>query len=138
MADDFCIIHGYEHMKSQMGNPIPFCQACEDSMTKEPWEKELAKHDEYIVTADYSNLRPGATAMEPTPVLAKISRPDDGALQSAREALRQAQDSLMAASIAACDCNTKTNNPAYHSGHCRWLKLITAMDSLDSVAEYLA
>lgn len=32
MADDFCIIHGYDHMKSQMGNPIPFCQACEENM----------------------------------------------------------------------------------------------------------
>jgi hypothetical protein len=30
MADDFCIIHGYEHMRSQIGHPIPFCQACED------------------------------------------------------------------------------------------------------------
>lgn len=29
MSDDFCIIHGYDHMRSQMGNPIPFCEACE-------------------------------------------------------------------------------------------------------------
>ncbi len=28
-SDDFCIIHGYEHMKSQWGNPIPYCEACE-------------------------------------------------------------------------------------------------------------
>jgi hypothetical protein len=32
MSDDFCLIHGYDHMKSQMGNPIPFCQACEEPM----------------------------------------------------------------------------------------------------------
>lgn len=30
MADDFCILHGYEHMRSTMGNPIPWCAACED------------------------------------------------------------------------------------------------------------
>ena len=30
MSDDFCIVHGYEHMKSQFGNPIPYCEACEN------------------------------------------------------------------------------------------------------------
>lgn len=30
MADDFCLTHGYEHMKSQWGNPIPYCEACEN------------------------------------------------------------------------------------------------------------
>jgi hypothetical protein len=29
MSDEFCLIHGYEHMKSQWGNPIPYCEACE-------------------------------------------------------------------------------------------------------------
>src|SRR4051812_2263160 len=29
MPDDFCLIHGYEHMRSVMGNPIPYCEACE-------------------------------------------------------------------------------------------------------------
>jgi hypothetical protein len=29
-TDDFCIIHGSEFMRSEMGNPIPFCQACDD------------------------------------------------------------------------------------------------------------
>ena len=28
-GEDFCLIHGSEHMRSQMGNPIPFCEACE-------------------------------------------------------------------------------------------------------------
>jgi hypothetical protein len=27
--DDFCPTHGYEHMKKQFGNPIPYCEACE-------------------------------------------------------------------------------------------------------------
>lgn len=30
MSDDFCLIHGYEHMRFQFGNPIPYCNACED------------------------------------------------------------------------------------------------------------
>lgn len=29
MPDDCCFIHGYEHMATQFGNPIPFCTACE-------------------------------------------------------------------------------------------------------------
>lgn len=29
-GEDFCITHGREHMRSQMGNPIPFCQICEN------------------------------------------------------------------------------------------------------------
>lgn len=33
MPDDFCIEHGYEHMKSQFGNPIPYCEACERKRT---------------------------------------------------------------------------------------------------------
>jgi hypothetical protein len=29
MSDDFCLSHGYEHMRSQLGNPIPYCEQCE-------------------------------------------------------------------------------------------------------------
>lgn len=29
MDEDFCIIHGYEFMRSQHGNPIAFCSECE-------------------------------------------------------------------------------------------------------------
>lgn len=29
-GEDFCLIHGREHMRSAMGNPIPWCEACED------------------------------------------------------------------------------------------------------------
>ena len=28
-GEDFCLIHGREHMRSAMGNPIPWCEACE-------------------------------------------------------------------------------------------------------------
>ncbi len=31
MCDDFCIIHGYEAMKSRFGDPIPYCEACENA-----------------------------------------------------------------------------------------------------------
>jgi hypothetical protein len=30
-TDDFCVEHGYEHMRSRLGDPIPYCQACEDA-----------------------------------------------------------------------------------------------------------
>lgn len=33
-SDDFCIEHGYEHMRSRLGDPICFCQACEDESEK--------------------------------------------------------------------------------------------------------
>lgn len=29
-GEDFCIIHGREHMRSTMGNPIPWCEVCEE------------------------------------------------------------------------------------------------------------
>lgn len=27
--DDFCLIHGYEGMRSRMGDPVPYCEDCE-------------------------------------------------------------------------------------------------------------
>lgn len=33
-GEDFCIVHGREHMRSQMGNPIPFCEACESERSQ--------------------------------------------------------------------------------------------------------
>lgn len=53
------------------------------------------------------------------------------------EALSLAQQSVLAASIGSCDCNTKTNNLAFHMAYCRYLKLVTALDHLDSVAKHL-
>ncbi len=35
-GEDFCLIHGREHMRSTMGNPIPWCQACEDERLNPP------------------------------------------------------------------------------------------------------
>ncbi len=29
-GEDFCLTHGQEHMRSTMGNPIPWCEACEE------------------------------------------------------------------------------------------------------------
>lgn len=29
MADDFCLIHGYEGMRWTFGNPIPWCALCD-------------------------------------------------------------------------------------------------------------
>ena len=31
--EDFCVIHGYEYMKSARGNPISYCAACESHNT---------------------------------------------------------------------------------------------------------
>lgn len=32
MSDDFCITHGYDYMTSKPGNPIPYCEACEENL----------------------------------------------------------------------------------------------------------
>ena len=32
-GEDFCVIHGREHMVTEMGNPIPFCTACAGEQT---------------------------------------------------------------------------------------------------------
>lgn len=29
MSDDFCLIHGYEHMRRRFGDPIPYCDECD-------------------------------------------------------------------------------------------------------------
>lgn len=36
MSDDFCPEHGYEFMKSQWGNPIPYCAACDQRRDRPP------------------------------------------------------------------------------------------------------
>lgn len=56
---------------------------------------------------------------------------------AACQTLELAKQAIVAASIGACDCNTKTNNPAYHMAYCRWLKLIGALDQIDDVSTYL-
>lgn len=37
-GEDYCVLHGRDHMRYAMGNPIPWCQACEDD-----WEAERRK-----------------------------------------------------------------------------------------------
>lgn len=39
-GDDFCLEHGREHMRSAMGNPIPYCEACERS---KQWAADQAR-----------------------------------------------------------------------------------------------
>lgn len=47
--------------------------------------------------------------------------------------LEQVKKSILAATIGSCDCNTKTPNAIYHAAHCRYLKLLQALDCLDAV-----
>jgi hypothetical protein len=35
-SDDFCLEHGYEHMRSSLGTPVCFCEACEREAEKAP------------------------------------------------------------------------------------------------------
>ena len=46
----------------------------------------------------------------------------------------QARMSIIAASIGSCSCNTKSPNVAFHEGHCRYVKLMFALDCLDGLA----
>jgi hypothetical protein len=39
-SDDFCMEHGYDHMRSRLGEPICFCQMCElAAMVDDAWER---------------------------------------------------------------------------------------------------
>lgn len=49
-------------------------------------------------------------------------------------ALDLAKKSIMAALIGSCECNTKTPDAAFHAGHCRYLKLLAALDHLDDAS----
>lgn len=55
------------------------------------------------------------------------------ALELAREELKIAQGSLVAAIIASCTCLTKTSELAFHSADCRYLKIASALESLEAV-----
>lgn len=54
-------------------------------------------------------------------------------LEVALEELKIAQRSLIAASIASCTCITKTPELAFHAADCRYLKIGSALESLDAV-----
>lgn len=53
------------------------------------------------------------------------------------QSLEIAKTSIVAAAIGSCDCNTKSADPIFHQAYCRWLKLLTALDRLDTVEQHL-
>lgn len=44
MSDDFCLEHGYEFMKSDFGNPIPYCERCDQ-------ERQMPTSEQFKETA---------------------------------------------------------------------------------------
>lgn len=44
-GEDFCLVHGFDHMRSQIGNPIPFCQACEEDREQDERERSERERD---------------------------------------------------------------------------------------------
>jgi hypothetical protein len=55
---DFCLIHGCEHMRSTMGNPIPWCEACEE---------ERESHSTSNIKAEYTMSEKGKPAVKNPP-----------------------------------------------------------------------
>lgn len=62
-GEDFCITHGREHMRSQMGNPIPFCELCETDRQNTEREadistlwQELIDKDDRTSPAEYPEM----------------------------------------------------------------------------------
>jgi hypothetical protein len=45
--------------------------------------------------------------------------------------IEAARNSIIAALVGSCECNTKSPNAAFHAGYCRYLKLLSALDNLD-------
>lgn len=51
MSEDFCTIHGMDHMKSSFGNPVSHCEQCEKDQAK---TSEIAKYRNSLLWAvDY-------------------------------------------------------------------------------------
>lgn len=48
-----------------------------------------------------------------------------------------AQASLIAAGAGSCDCGTKTPDATYHLAHCRYLKILSAIDEIEAVTQAL-
>lgn len=48
--------------------------------------------------------------------------------------IEAARKSITAALIGSCECNTKSPEATYHAAHCRYLKLLTALDYLDDAS----
>lgn len=51
------------------------------------------------------------------------------------QSLEHAKESIVAAALGSCDCNTKSADPIYHLSYCRWLKLLHALDCIDAAVE---
>ncbi len=56
MSDDFCLIHGYEHMRTDRG-PIPYCAQCDK-------ERQEGKPEPYSRGCQARDI-PGATCQHP-------------------------------------------------------------------------
>lgn len=76
---------------------------------KEPWEKELAKHE-----GGGDNYAEGSRL------------------------LTEVQKSLIAAAIGSCTCLTKSPSLVYHTADCRYLKIASALESLDGLQNIVA
>lgn len=48
------------------------------------------------------------------------------------ESLEHAKQSITAALIGSCECNTKSPEATYHMAYCRYLKLLHALDCIDA------
>lgn len=90
---------------------------------------------DYLIDSGYYDPEEEPMPFDDKDFDAKMERAEKRGM--ACETLNFAKQAIVAASIGSCDCNTKTNNPAYHMAYCRWLKLIGALDQLDDVATYL-
>jgi hypothetical protein len=57
-GEDFCITHGREHMRSAMGNPIPWCQVCEEERETEGYSNpdDEDKHETSYPTSTAGSL----------------------------------------------------------------------------------
>lgn len=51
------------------------------------------------------------------------------------ESLEHAKQSITAALIGSCECNTKSPEAAYHMAYCRYLKLLHALDCIDAALQ---
>ena len=63
MSDDFCLVHGRDHMRRVPGNPIPVCDAC---MVDEPTD--------YMKRAAATHQRMVKSSSSPTPEQKEIAR----------------------------------------------------------------
>lgn len=76
MPDDFCVEHGYEFMKSQMGNPIPYCSVCEEHRAtaraiRGPSPRTISERGRALILAAAVLDRPNADPDDDIAILAR-------------------------------------------------------------------